>query len=73
MSKLDSEHAVAVDAIINRKKPVAVNIGRRSKPVPLRRVVVTVDVEELHCPIELEVGAVSGALLFSHPDLTLRY
>lgn len=68
MAKLDSEHAVAVNAMSTTEARVVEEAGRQRstlfdarKPKSPGRVVVTVDVDELHCPIELEVSGIVEA------------
>lgn len=61
MKKLETDHAKAVDALQARNgaavAKLAFTFGNRRRRRVTQRVVVTVDVEELKCPIELEVGS----------------
>lgn len=59
MAKLETDHAAAVDAM-QKLNNVAIADGVGGFTFgnqPPKGVVVTVDVEELQCPIELEVGS----------------
>lgn len=69
MAKLESDHATAVEAMRKLDSgDVADSVETRARSGGFtfanqqkRRVIVTVDVEELQCPIELEVVFLGGA------------
>lgn len=60
MDSLKNDHTAAIKAMSNGDIRVSETKGLPSarRLGAFGRVVVTVDVEELHCPIELEVGAI---------------